>query len=141
MSKFLVGRGTPPFPQNGKSCINFASRFLYTIKQLRAHHMHHVPKCPSYFCKIWAFCVSQTYMVYIFTCLFSVCNTIIYHIMNMFNQAQWWKKYLSKEYLSLNIIKHTCSWRNKFIVCMYIYIYIYIYVYNIYRLKPSKNQT
>ena len=34
--------------------------------------------------------------------------------MNMFNQAQWWKKYLSKEYLSLNIIKHTCSWHNKF---------------------------
>ena len=34
--------------------------------------------------------------------------------MNIFNQAQWWKKYFSKEYLSLNIIKHTCSWHNKF---------------------------
>ena len=26
--------------------------------------------------------------------------------------AQWWKKYLSKSYLLLNIIKHTCSWHD-----------------------------
>ena len=65
-------------------------------------------------CKISAHCVSQIYMVYIFTCLFSFYQ--IYHIINRFNQTQWWKKYLSKEYLSLNIIKHTCSWRNKFVV-------------------------
>ena len=30
----------------------FANRFLYTIKKLCAHHIHHVPKWPSYFCKI-----------------------------------------------------------------------------------------
>ena len=41
MSKFLVGGGTSPSPQEGKSCINFANRVLYTMKKLRAHH---VPK-------------------------------------------------------------------------------------------------
>ena len=39
----------------------------------------------------------------------------------MFNQVQWWKNYLSKDYLSLNIIKHNCSWHNKFVVYIYIY--------------------
>ena len=76
MRKFLVGGETPPFPQYGKPCINFANMFLYTMLKLRAHHIHHVPKSPSYFCKIWALCVSQIYRVYILTCLFSVFNTI-----------------------------------------------------------------
>ena len=30
----------------------FAKRFLYTMKKLRVHHIHQVPKWPSYFCKI-----------------------------------------------------------------------------------------
>ena len=85
--------GDFPIPPVGKPCINFANRFLYTIKDLCAHHIHHVPKWPSYFCKIWA------HIWYIFI-----------PIMNTFNQAQWLKKYLSKEHLSLNIIIHTCSW-------------------------------
>ena len=77
------------------------------------------------------------YIWYIFSLVCSVfVIQYIYHIMNMFNQVQWWKKYLSKEYVSLNI-KHTCSWRNKFVV----YIYIYIYRSKQYRSKPSKNQT
>ena len=79
MSKFLVGVGSPPSPQYGKPCINFANRFLYTMKKLRAHHMHHVSKSPSYFCKISALCVPQRQMVYIVTCLFSVCNTSLSH--------------------------------------------------------------
>ena len=44
--------------------------------------------------------------------------------------AQWWKKYLS-----LNIIKHTCSWHdviNLLYIYIYIYKHIYIYIYNIY---------
>ena len=45
--------------------LNFTNWFLYTMKKLRAHHIHHVPKWPSYFCKILALCVSQIYMVYI----------------------------------------------------------------------------
>ena len=40
----------------------------------------------------------------------------------MFNQAQRWKKYLSKKYLSLNTIKHTC-----YDVINLLHIYIYIY--------------
>ena len=86
MSKFLVRRGLPhpstsstggiALEYTGKPCINFASRFLYTMKKLLAHHIHHVPKWSSYFCKIWVLCVSEIYMVYIVTCLFSVCNTI-----------------------------------------------------------------
>ena len=71
MSKFVVRGGTPSFSQQRKSCINFASRLLYTMKKLRAHHIHHVPKW-----KIWALYVSQIYMVYTFTCLFSLCNRI-----------------------------------------------------------------
>ena len=39
MSKFLVGGGTSPSPQEGKPCINFANRVLYTMKKLRAHHV------------------------------------------------------------------------------------------------------
>ena len=102
MSKFLAGGGTPPIPPVGKTrCYiyiymyiyiytyiyiyiihiyiihihiekNFANRFVYTMKKLRVHHIHHMPKWPSYFCKIGALCVSQIYMVYIFTCLLSV---------------------------------------------------------------------
>ena len=30
---------------------NFANRFLFTMKKLHVHQMH-VPKWPSYFCKI-----------------------------------------------------------------------------------------
>ena len=67
--------------------------------------------------------VCHRYIWYIFSLVCSVfVIQYIYHIMNMFNQVQWWKKYLSKEYVSLNI-KHTCSWRNKFVVYIYI-IYI-----------------
>ena len=72
---FLFVWGSPPSSQ-GKPCANLANRFLYTIKKLCAHHIYHVPKWPSYFCKIWALSVSQIYMVYIFTYLFSVCTTI-----------------------------------------------------------------
>ena len=64
MSKSLVGGTTPLFPQWGKPCINFASRFLYTMKNLHAHHIHHVPKWSSYFCKIWALCVSDICGIY-----------------------------------------------------------------------------
>ena len=49
-------------------CVNFANRFLYIMKKLRTHHIHHVPKWLSYFRKIWTLCVSQIYMVYIFVC-------------------------------------------------------------------------
>ena len=63
-----------PIPLVGKTL--YKLWFLYAMKKLRAHHIHHVPKWPSYFCKIWVLCVSQIYMAYIFTCVFSVCNTI-----------------------------------------------------------------
>ena len=84
MSKFLTGRGIPTIPPVGKTkyiyihIYNFANRFLYTVKKLPVHHIHHVhvAKWPSYFCKIWALCVSQIYVVYIFTCLFNVHNEI-----------------------------------------------------------------
>ena len=46
------------------------------MTKLCVHHILHAPKWPSYFCNIWALCVSQIYMVYIFICLFSVRNTI-----------------------------------------------------------------
>ena len=29
-----------------------ANRFLYTMKKLFVHHIQHVPRWPSYFCKI-----------------------------------------------------------------------------------------
>ena len=66
------------------------SLYIY-IDKLCVHHIHHRPKWPSYICKICALCVSQIYMVYSFSCLFSVHNTtnLSYH---MFNQAQWWEK-------------------------------------------------
>ena len=54
----------------------------------------------------------------------------IFNSINMFIQAQWWKKYLSR----VSLI--TCSWTNKIIVYIYIYIYMYIY-----RSKPSKTQS
>ena len=37
------------------------------MKKPRVHRIHHVPKWPSYFCKLWVLCVSQIYTVYIFT--------------------------------------------------------------------------
>ena len=44
--------------------------------------------------------VSHRYIWNIFSLVCSVfVIQQIYHVMNMFNQAQWWKKYLSKEYL------------------------------------------
>ena len=46
------------------------------MKNHCVYHIHHVPKWPSYFCKIWALCVLQLYMVYVLTYLLSVCNTI-----------------------------------------------------------------
>ena len=97
---FLAGGRTHPIPP--------LSIYIYIYK-LCVHHMHHVPKWPSYICKICALCVSQIYMVYIFSCLFSVHNTtnLSYH---MFNQAQWWEKYLC--IFRSNFIKHTCSWRD-----------------------------
>ena len=63
----------------------------------------------------------------------------------MFNHAQLWKKYLSKEYLSVSLIKHQTylfmtyntssilvhDVYNKFGVYIYIYIYI-LYIYNMY---------
>ena len=111
------------------------------MKKLGVHHIHHVPEWPSYFCKIWALYVSQIYKVYIFTCLFSVRNTInlSHHELNMFNHAQWWKKYLSKEYLAINIIKHTFHVIN----LLYIYIYnmnIYIYIWKR-NMKSFSNET
>ena len=65
MSKFLVGGRTAPSPQYGQPCINFANRFLYTMKQLRAHHIHHVPKWPSYFMQdLSTLCVADIYDIY-----------------------------------------------------------------------------
>ena len=140
MSKFLIGGGTPPSHQQGKLCINFANMFLYTMKKLHAHHIHlrshvpshihvhdlctsHVPKWPSYFCKILALCVSQIYIVYIFTCLFNVCNTINLSQTCLIRPNDG-RSISQKEYLSLNI-KH-----NRFVVYIYIiYIHIYIYIY------------
>ena len=72
---FLLVGGLPHSPSR-ENPVYFASRSWYTMKKLHAHQTHHVPKWSSYFCKIWALCVSQIYMVYIFTSLFSVCNTI-----------------------------------------------------------------
>ena len=43
---------------------------------VRETHIHHWPKWPSYFCNIWALCVSKIYMVYVFTCLLSARNKI-----------------------------------------------------------------
>ena len=74
MSKFLVGGGDSPIPPVGKT-FKLCQQVLYTMKQLHAHHIHHVRKWPSYFWKIWALGVWQIYMIYIFSCLFIVCNT------------------------------------------------------------------
>ena len=40
MAKLLVGGGLPHPPQQGKPCINFANRFLNTMKKLFAHHIY-----------------------------------------------------------------------------------------------------
>ena len=44
--------------------------------------------------------------------------------MNMFSQAQLWKKYLSKEYLSLNIIKQWNILVHDVMNLFHIYVYI-----------------
>ena len=62
--QILVGGRTPASPQWRKTCINFANRFLHTVKKLLAHHIHHVPKWISYFCQIWALCVRDIYGIY-----------------------------------------------------------------------------
>ena len=41
---------------------NLANRMLHTMRLLRVHHIHHVPNRSSYFCKIWALCVSQNFI-------------------------------------------------------------------------------
>ena len=43
---------------------------------VRETHIHHWPKWPSYYCKVWALCVSKIYMVYVFSCLLSARNKI-----------------------------------------------------------------
>ena len=99
-------------------------------------------------------CHRYTRYIFSFVCLMFVIKKI-YHIINMFNDRMI-EEYLCKEYLSLNIFKHTCFWRIKFVIYIiyyiymyiyiyidiykYIYIYMYIYVY-VYRLNPSTNQT
>ena len=41
---------------------NLANRMLHTMRLLRVHHIHHLPNRSSYFCKIWALCVSQNFI-------------------------------------------------------------------------------
>ena len=108
------------------------------MKKLRAHHIHHVPKWPSYFCKIWALGVSQIYMVYIFTCLFRVSTTInLSHHGHIKSGPMKEEVFLKRVSLinSLSNIKHTSAWRDKFVV--YIYIYIYI-AQNLLKIKQSE---
>ena len=71
--------------------------------------------------------VCYRYIWYIFS---FVCSVFIHvHVMNVFNEAQWWEKY------SLNsLIKQSCSCHDKVMVYnIYTYIYIYIYIYIIHK--------
>ena len=86
MSKFLAGRGD--------SHRSFILLYIYIYKRIKdkrtlpaglyiqwsssvyiTYIMCQRTIWPSYFCKIWALCVSQIFMVYVFTCVFSVHNT------------------------------------------------------------------
>ena len=102
MSTFLAGGGIPPIPPVGKTLYIYIYIYIYIymhyiyiymhiyiyytyawIKELCQQVFidneeapctsHTFAKWPPYF---WALCVSQIYMVYIFTCLFSVRNKI-----------------------------------------------------------------
>ena len=68
--------GDSPIPLVGKNLYKLWQQVFIYNKKFCAHHIHHAPKWPSYFCNVWALCVSQIYMVHIFTYLFSLCNTI-----------------------------------------------------------------
>ena len=100
----------------GDSPILLVGKTLYKpCQQIFIYNKEYFPCTPHTSCAkvailllqdLSTLCVADIYGIY-FTCLFSVRNKI-YHVLNMFNHIQWWKKYLSKEYLSLNITKHTC---------------------------------
>ena len=111
MSKFLVGEGTPPSPPVEKTLHKLCQQFLIYHEEAPCTSHTSSPKVAILLLQDFStLCVTDIYGIY-----FHFIQQI-YHIMNRFNQAQWWKKNLSREYLSLNIIKHTCSWRNKFVV-------------------------
>ena len=107
------------------------------MKKLRVHHIHHVPKWPSYFCKIWALCVSQIYMVYIFTCLFSVHNKINlthHNIINMFKcliRPNDGRSISRNSLINIYVYVYIYIYTHIYIY-IYLYIYIYIYIHYIY---------
>ena len=64
---WLVGLGYSPHPPSSENPVykRTLPTGFYIQWSFYVHHIHHVPKWPFYFCKIWALCVSQIYMVYI----------------------------------------------------------------------------
>ena len=103
--------GGLPHPVSRKILYKICQKvFIYNEEALRISHTSCAKVTVLLLQDFSTLCVTDIYGIY-----FHFIQQI-YHIMNRFNQAQWWKKNLSREYLSLNIIKHTCSWRNKFVV-------------------------
>ena len=103
-------------------CVPTGFYIQWKMKKFHVHHIHHVRKWPSYFCKTWGLCVSHMYMVYLFACLFSVCNTINLSRHEYVLSGPMMCE-VSLETVSLNILVH-------FVInLLYIYISIYIYIY------------
>ena len=126
--------GDSPIPPVGKTLYKLCQQvFIYNEKAPCTSHTSCAKVTILFLEDLGILCVTDINGIY---CVFSVCNTInlSYHehvIMPNYGRS-------ISQYLSLNI-KHTCSWRNKFGVNIYIYIicqtylfktYLYLYIYN-----------
>ena len=125
-------------------CVPTGFYIQWKMKKFHVHHIHHVRKWPSYFCKTWGLCVSHMYMVYLFACLFSVCNTINLS-RHEYVQSGPMMCEVSLETVSLNILVHfvinllyiyiylsisiSIYLRLYLYLSIYICIYVYIYIY------------
>ena len=79
------------------------------MKKFRVHHIHHVPKVAILLLQdLSTLCATDIYGIH-FCLSLSVRNILIRP-----ND----RRSISRS----SLIKHTCSWREKFIVCVYIYM-------------------
>ena len=117
ISKFLTSGGSPPIRLTLYICIyKRTSPTGFSIQWRSFVYIIYI---------MWLSChltsarfehfVCHRCVWYIFSLVCSVSINLSYH---MFNQTQWWEKYLC--ILRNSLIKHPCSWRDKFIHCIYI---------------------
>ena len=102
--------GDSPIPPVGKTVYKLWSSVHITYIMFQSGHLTS-ERFEHFAC--------HRYILYIFSLVCSVfIIQYIYHIMNMFNQAQCSKKYLSKEYLSLtsNLLVHDV--KNLLYICI-----------------------